>query len=1144
MKILQISTYDIKGGAARAAYRLHRGLREMGHDCRMVVRYKDTMDDSVMGIAPRPGGQKDDRGFFLDVVIQGQYIDSHRTDVSNTLFSLPYPGYDLRVLPLVQQADIINLHWVAQYQSSLTLHRLFLMGKPVVWTLHDQWPFTGGCHYAAGCEAYLEDCSSCPQLSDDPFDLPKAVLKDKIALFKGANLTLVSPSRWLAACAGSSRLFRELRIEVIPNAVKTDIFKPVPKAAARAGMDLTPDTAFLLFASESGNERRKGFHHLVGAVQYCLENDEFRRLVNDGKIKMICFGYGSDALDGAGIPVEALGYLDSDEKIAQAYCAADLFVLPSIEDNLPNTMLEAMSCGTPVVAFELGGMPDAVKNGLTGRLVPPGDVREMGNAILSLMRDENSRKAMGRNCRHMVEERFSLSVQAGHYAELYRELMKSSSYAGRPCKNVSASGWQDFPSSQTEEVLLPPLDISLSPNVKAVYDGVALKAMTELTPSLYRELKASNADREARLEGLRQYEETIKWYEKKLGEVQEGLKASNADREARLEGLRQYQETIKWYEKKLGEVQEELKASNADRQVRLEVIYLYQRQLEEARLAVKANLAEKEVDLETIRSCQGKIQELEERMQMQTQEFEQQLQAKAAAQGEAVRKLEETIVDLSTAGKALRILMKRIAYPSVFKNFVDRHGGFIDWISLVAPCPIRLLTRRSSKASEPMPSIHSRLVEAFVVARSIRGDMDDLALELCYQMGRDLHHVLCVSPSPCNDKAVYMMARGGAKVIYVAGAKPILEQLVTSGITLVRDELGAWMAKAGGRCLADCDGVVLDLGAFKQDLLLLKGRLYENSRIFITSGWPSSDSAVSSLGRGGRNGHGIIIVDTPPFEWLAPANKDRPFSGQTEWPWQEGTFQYPTTLPSGRPWPKISIVTATYNQGDYLEETLRSVLSQGYPNLEYIVVDGASTDDTPAILKRYEDRLSRWISEKDKGQADALDKGFRLATGDILAWLNSDDLYLPDTLMRVALAFDAYETDMVSGGCALVQGKSKTPFRIHHNALPFGQPISLPIDRLLNVDGYWQKGDFFYQPEVFWSRDIWSRSGSRVDGGLFYSMDYELWVRLARAGAKIVHVPDVLALFRMHDSQKTSGEDLPFLGELRRVSEEFMRGLR
>ena len=325
---------------------------------------------------------------------------------------------------------------------------------------------------------------------------------------------------------------------------------------------------------------------------------------------------------------------------------------------------------------------------------------------------------------------------------------------------------------------------------------------------------------------------------------------------------------------------------------------------------------------------------------------------------------------------------------------------------------------------------------------------------------------------------------------------------------------------------------------------MLKARLFEKNRIFITDRWPSSNSTIASLGRAGRTEHGVTILDMPPSDWLDLAGKAESFCVQTEWPWKEWTFQFPPALPSGRPWPKISVVTVTFNQGDYLEETLRSVLFQGYPNLEYIVIDGASTDSTPSILKRYGDGLSHCISEEDEGQADALNKGFRLAPGDILAWLNSDDLYLPDTLMRVALAFDTYETDMVSGGCALVQGGPRTPFRVHHNALPFGQPISLPLDRLLNIDDSWQKGDFFYQPEVFWSRDIWLRSGSRVDEKLFYSMDYELWVRMARTGAKIVHVPDVFALFRMHESQKTSGEDLPFLGELRRVSAEFRKGLR
>jgi len=173
-----------------------------------------------------------------------------------------------------------------------------------------------------------------------------------------------------------------------------------------------------------------------------------------------------------------------------------------------------------------------------------------------------------------------------------------------------------------------------------------------------------------------------------------------------------------------------------------------------------------------------------------------------------------------------------------------------------------------------------------------------------------------------------------------------------------------------------------------------------------------------------------------------------------------------------------------------------------------------------------------------------LNKGFSFATGEILAWLNSDDRYLPGTLLRVALAFDTYDADIVAGGCALVQGNDELPFRTHHNAMPIGRAIPLPLDRLLDIDGSWQKGDFFYQPEVFWSRDIWLQSGARVDEKLFYSMDYELWVRMAQQGARIVHIPDTLALFRIHENQKTSGNELPFLPELRQVNEAFRAGAK
>jgi hypothetical protein len=170
----------------------------------MLVRYKVSSDNSVHCIDTRKDAANLDEEFYLDQ-IQHRYINAHRTDISNTIFTLPYPGHDLCETGLVQAADIINLHWIAWYQSVTTLQRLFSMGKPVIWTLHDEWAFTGGCHYSAGCKKYRRYCSNCPQLSDDPHNLAKAVLKDKLDLFKGANLTIATPSKWLGDCARKAR---------------------------------------------------------------------------------------------------------------------------------------------------------------------------------------------------------------------------------------------------------------------------------------------------------------------------------------------------------------------------------------------------------------------------------------------------------------------------------------------------------------------------------------------------------------------------------------------------------------------------------------------------------------------------------------------------------------------------------------------------------------------------------------------------------------------------------------------------------------------------------------------------------------------------------------------------------------------------
>lgn len=239
------------------------------------------------------------------------------------------------------------------------------------------------------------------------------------------------------------------------------------------------------------------------------------------------------------------------------------------------------------------------------------------------------------------------------------------------------------------------------------------------------------------------------------------------------------------------------------------------------------------------------------------------------------------------------------------------------------------------------------------------------------------------------------------------------------------------------------------------------------------------------------------------------------------WPWNLEMEHLPATMASGAPWPRISIVTVSYNQGRYLEETIRSVLQQGYPNLQYIVVDGDSTDNTSKILERYRNELDICISEPDRGQSDALNKGFKHADGDILAWINSDDMYLPGTFVKVAEAFSNYSTDIVAGDLLLTEDFNRFSNGAHGNHFPFGKVCRLEHEPIADFNGNWQKGLYFYQPEVFWTRDLWERSGARVDDSLRYAMDYELWLRFAKNGANIVHIPDKLTIFRIHDAQKT-----------------------
>ena len=494
MNVVQLSTSDLQGGAARAAYRLHRALLQAGHDSRMLVRYKHSRDDSVIMVAPEDPGDGAGRAALLSSFVQKYYIDASRTDLTDTIFTLPYPGYDLSSFSVVRMADIIDLHWVDRFQSPVTLHSLLALGKPVVWTLHDQWPFTGGCHYSAGCKLYRGSCDDCPQLTEDPFNLPQAVLRDKLTLLKGVNLSVVTPSAWLASSARTSRLFKDQRVEVISNALDTDIFTPQPREKAKESLGLRAATIVILFVAQRGSDRRKGLRHLVAALQRCMEDADFHALVKRSQVRLLCFGHLDLEADNLAIPVLSLGYLDSDDKICTAYSAADVFVLPSSEDNLPNTILEAMSCATPVVAFDAGGIPEAVRDGVTGRLVPSGDVGALAEAIMSLVSNPEERRALGERSRQVVVEEYALPVQASRYVALYEELLadrpRSERLTGRG-SDRQIPGKADQTADLSGKGSPVYLETALGPHSSAIYDQVLLRALSDAVRVMHRDHEAA-----------------------------------------------------------------------------------------------------------------------------------------------------------------------------------------------------------------------------------------------------------------------------------------------------------------------------------------------------------------------------------------------------------------------------------------------------------------------------------------------------------------------------------------------------------------------------------------------------------------------------------------------------------------------------
>ena len=327
-------------------------------------------------------------------------------------------------------ADVVQLHWVAGFVDYGAFFRWVREGRRVVWTLHDMAAFTGGCHYDAGCGKFAGECGACPALrSSDEKDLSRAVWarkRDAYSWMRPGQMHVVTPSRWLAGRARASALLGDMECSVIPYGLDLDVFRPRPKLGARAKIGIPASARVLLFVADGVRDPRKGLDHLLRAVSGLNS-------VHD--LVVVTLGRGEPVKIANARHVH-LENVSDDERLAEVYSAADVFALPSLQDNLPNTVLEAMGCGTPVAAFRTGGIPEAVRHRETGLVVETGDVGGLRTAIFELLTNEPLRAQMSARSREIAAQDYGIELQARRYAELYREILGLDNRAPRSCEDA------------------------------------------------------------------------------------------------------------------------------------------------------------------------------------------------------------------------------------------------------------------------------------------------------------------------------------------------------------------------------------------------------------------------------------------------------------------------------------------------------------------------------------------------------------------------------------------------------------------------------------------------------------------------------------------------------------------------------------
>ncbi|MDO5663695.1 MAG: glycosyltransferase family 4 protein [Bacteroidia bacterium] len=407
MNVLIVSTSDIHGGAAIAAFRLMNALNANGVNAKMIVREKLSGSDTVFQVGSE---HKNKWNFYWE---RGKIFLKNRLSRENLFdISIANTGISITSPPEFTQADVIHLHWNNQGMLSVDeIGKILASGKKIVWTMHDMWAFTGICHHAGVCKNYEKSCGSCPYLvSASQNDLSHQVFLKKQTAYKNGKITFVACSNWLKSLAEKSPLTKEHSVVTIPNPIDTRIYFPKDKSEVRKKMNLPDDKKIVLFAAVKTSDPRKGMEYLAKASEIMAQHP-------NNVLFLIAGNNGKELEKQLSLPAHSLGFI-APENMLDVYNAADVFVTPSLQENLPNTIMEAMACGTPCVGFDIGGIPEMISHGKNGYVATYKSAEELANGLLWTLYKADS-ETLSTNAREKVLSEYAQEHIAKRYIELY-----------------------------------------------------------------------------------------------------------------------------------------------------------------------------------------------------------------------------------------------------------------------------------------------------------------------------------------------------------------------------------------------------------------------------------------------------------------------------------------------------------------------------------------------------------------------------------------------------------------------------------------------------------------------------------------------------------------------------------------------------